>query len=82
MEVYGGVLAMYVYTECHIISVLLKVDHIAHHAKNRLDCESFAKNYILKNKNSIGINKREIKMLSTNFCYGGDEFYELENSKN
>ena len=33
------------------------------HAKNKLDCEAIAKNYIIKNKNTIGINNREIKML-------------------
>ena len=52
------------------------------HAKNKLDCEATAKNYIIKNKNTIGINNREIKMLSTNFCYGGEEIYEIENLKN
>ena len=52
------------------------------HAKNKLDCEAIAKNYIIKNKNTIGINNREIKMLSTNFCYGGEEIYEIENFKN
>ena len=52
------------------------------HAKNKLDCEAIAKNYIIKNKNLIGINNREIKMLSTNFCYGGEEIYEIENFKN
>ena len=52
------------------------------HAKNKLDCEELAKNYIIKNKNTIGINNREIKMLSTNFCYGGEEIYEIENLKN
>ena len=52
------------------------------HAKNKLDCEEIAKNYIIKNKNTIGINNREIKMLSTNFCYGGEEIYEIENLKN
>ena len=51
-------------------------------AKNKLDCEAIAKNYIIRNKNIIGINKRELKMLSTNFCYGGEEIYELENLKN
>ena len=45
------------------------------HSKNRLDCEAIAKNYIIKNKNIIGINNKEIKMLSTNFCYGGEEIY-------
>jgi len=52
------------------------------HSKNKLDCEVIAKNYIIKNKNTIGINKREIKMLSTNFCYGGEEIYEIENLQN
>jgi len=52
------------------------------HAKNKLDCEAIAKNYIIKNKNTIGINNGEIKMLSTNFCYGGEEIYEIENLKN
>ena len=48
-------------------------------AKNKLDCEKNAQNYITKNKNIIGINKRELRMLSTNFCYGGEEIYEIEN---
>ena len=52
------------------------------HAKNKLDCEAIAKNYIIKNKNTFGINNRELKMLSTNFCYGGEEIYEIENLKN
>ena len=52
------------------------------HANNKLNCESIAKNYITKNKNIIGINNRELKMLSTNFCYGGEEIYEIENLKN
>ena len=52
------------------------------HSKNKLNCEAVAKNYILKNKNINKINKRELSMLSTNFCYGGEEVYEIENSKN
>ena len=52
------------------------------HAKSRLDCEAIAKNYIIKNKNILQINKRELKMLSTNFCYGGEEIYEIEDLKN
>ena len=52
------------------------------HANNKLDCEAIAKNYIIKNKNLVKFNKREIRMLSTNFCYGGEEIYEIENLKN
>ncbi len=52
------------------------------HAKNKLDCELIAKSYLINNKNLTGINKAELKMLSTNFCYGGEEVYEIENLKN
>ena len=65
-----------------VITVLSYFYPVIKHAKNKLDCEAIAKNYIIKNKNIIGINNREIKMLSTNFCYGGEEIYEIENLKN
>jgi hypothetical protein len=71
-----------------VITVLLLITTFSYfypvikHAKNKLDCEDVAKNYIVKNKNTIGINKKEIKMLSTNFCYGGEEIYEIENLQN
>jgi len=54
---------------------------VIRHAKNKLDCERTAKNYIIKNKNIIGINKSEIKMISTNFCYGGEEIDKIQNLK-
>ena len=71
-----------------IISFLFLITTLAYfypvvkHAKTKLDCEAIAKNYIIKNKNIIGINNKEIKMISTNFCYGGEEIYEIENLKN
>ena len=65
-----------------VITTLSYFYPVIKHAKNKLDCEAIAKNYIIKNKNTIGINNREIKMLSTNFCYGGEEIYEIENLKN
>ena len=52
------------------------------HSKNKLDCEVIARNYFINKKNIIGIKNRELKMLSTNFCYGGEEIYKIENSKN
>ena len=55
---------------------------VVKHAQNKLDCERIAKNYIIKNKNIMRINKKDLKMLSTNFCYGGEEIYEIENLKN
>ena len=65
-----------------VITTLAYFYPVIKHAKNKLDCEAIAKNYIIKNKNTIGLNNREINMLSTNFCYGGEEIYEIENFKN
>ena len=65
-----------------VITTLAYFYPVIKHAKNKLDCEAIAKNYIIKNKNIIGISNREIKMISTNFCYGGEEIYEIENIKN
>ena len=65
-----------------VITTLAYFYPVIKHAKNKLDCETIAKNYIIKNKNTNAINNREIKMLSTNFCYGGEEIYEIENLKN
>ena len=55
---------------------------VVKHSENKLNCEKIAKNYIIKNKNLTLINKRELKMLSTNFCNGGQEIYEIEDLKN
>tara|TARA_B100000886_G_scaffold299471_1_gene228025 strand:+ start:103 stop:540 length:438 start_codon:yes stop_codon:yes gene_type:complete len=65
-----------------VITILAYCYPVIKHAKNKLDCESIAQNYIIKNKNIIGINNKELRMLSTNFCYGGEEVYEIENLKN
>ena len=65
-----------------VITTLAYFYPVIKHAKNKLDCEAIAKDYIINNKNITGINKRELKMLSTNFCYGGEEIYEIKNLKN
>ena len=65
-----------------VIITLVYFFPVIKHSKNKLDCEAIAKNYILNNKNINGINNKELKMLSTNFCYGGAEIYEIENLKN
>ena len=69
-------------TVLFVIASLSYFYPVVKHAKNKLDCESTAKNYIIKNKNIFGINKKEIKMLSINFCYGGEEIYEIKNLNN
>ena len=65
-----------------VITTLAYFYPVIKHAKNKLDCEAIAKNYIIKNKNTIKINNKEIKMLSTNFCNGGEEIFEIENLRN
>ncbi len=64
-----------------IISMLTYFYPSIKHAKNKLDCQKVAQNYITENKNIKTINKKELKMLSINFCYGGEEIYEIENLK-
>ena len=64
------------------ITILIYFYPVIKNAKNKINCEAIAKNYIIKNKDIAGINKSELKMLATNFCYGGEEIYEIENLKN
>ena len=65
-----------------VITILAYFYPVIKHAKNKLNCEANAKNYIVKNKKIKVINNDTLKLLSTNFCYGGKEIYEIENSKN
>ena len=62
-----------------VITIFAYFYPVVKHAKSKLNCEKTALNYIKKNKNINQINKKELKMLSTNFCYGGEEIYEIEN---
>ena len=57
-----------------VVSTLAYFYPVIQHSKNKLNCETRAKNYIIKNKNIIEMNKKDLKMLATNFCHGGDEF--------
>ena len=65
-----------------LITTLTYFYPVIKYAKSKLDCEAIAKDYIIKNKNVTEINQRELKILSTNFCNGGKEIYEIENLKN
>ena len=69
-------------TVLFVLATLVYFYPVIKHSQNKLDCEVIAKNYIIKNKNIIQISKKELKMLSTNFCYGGKEIYEIETLKN
>ncbi len=52
---------------------------VVKYSRNKLDCEAIARNYITENKNLTNINGKTLKMLSTNFCNGGDEIYDIKN---
>ena len=71
-----------------IIKILFVITAMAYfypviqHSKNKLECETIAKNYIIKNKNTSRLNDKELKMLSINLCSGGEEIYEIKEFKN
>lgn len=52
---------------------------VVKNSKNKLDCQITAQSYITQNKKIIKIDKEELKMLSTNFCNGGDTFNDIQN---
>ena len=62
-----------------VVAVLSYFYPVVKYSKQRLDCETIAKDYIIENKNLIKINRNRLRMLSTNFCNGGDEIYEIKN---
>ena len=64
-----------------IVTAMAYFYPVIKHSKNKLNCEATAESYILKSKKTTNLNKRELKMLSTNFCYGGEEIYKIENLK-
>ena len=64
------------------IAILTYFYPVIKHAKSKLNCETNAKSYFTENKNLKRISKKELSMLATNFCYGGEEIYEIENLKN
>ena len=64
-----------------ILTVLAYFYPVVRQSKNKLECQTIAKDYISKNKDLIKISRKELSMLSTNFCNGGDEIYEIEKIK-
>jgi hypothetical protein len=52
---------------------------VIRYAKNKLDCEKIAKNYIIENRNIVKINNKKLRILSTNFCNGGNEMNRIDN---
>ena len=64
-----------------VLTVLAYFYPVVRQSKNKLECQTIAKDYISENKDLIKITRRELRMLSTNFCNGGEEIYEIKNIK-
>ncbi len=71
----------YIFAILFVISFLAYFYPVVRQSNNKLECQKIAKDYISKNKDLIKISREELSMLSTNFCNGGDEIYEIENIK-
>ena len=69
----------YIFAFLFILAGLTYFFPVVKYSKSKLECESISKNYILENKNLNKINRKQLGMLSTNFCNGGNEIYEIEN---
>ena len=69
----------FIFTFLFILAGLTYFLPVVKYSKSKLECESISKSYILENKNLNKINKKQLGMLSTNFCNGGNEIYEIEN---
>ena len=65
-----------------VLAALAYFYPVVKYSKTKLNCESIAKNYILENKKLNKLNRKQLRMLSTNFCNGGNEIYEIENLNN
>ena len=47
-------------------------------SKSKLECEHNARSYISNYKNLLNLSSKQLKMLSTNFCNGGEEINEIK----
>ena len=70
-----------IFTFLFFLIVLAYFYPVVRQSKNKIECQTIAKDYISKNTDLIKITRRELRMLSTNFCNGGEEIYEIKNIK-
>ena len=70
-----------IFTFLFVLTVMAYFYPVVKNSKNKLECQTIAKDYIGENKDLIKITRKELSMLSTNFCNGGDEIYEIKNIK-
>ena len=66
-------------TYLFVLSGFIYFYPVVKYSIKKLDCQSTANKYILDNKNTNNLNINQLRMISTNFCNGGNEIYEIEN---
>tara|TARA_Y100000991_G_C21864074_1_gene302175 strand:+ start:59 stop:493 length:435 start_codon:yes stop_codon:yes gene_type:complete len=71
----------FLFTFIFTLTALAYFYPVVKYSKTKLDCENTAKKYIIENKSLNVIKRKQLRMLSTNFCNGGSEIYEIENIK-
>lgn len=55
---------------------------VIQYSKTKIQCQRSAKKYILENKSIQNIDNQKLRMVSVNFCHGGNEIDELKGSRN
>ena len=68
-----------IFTYFFVLAAFIYFYPVVKYSKTKLNCQDTAKKYILNNKNTNKLNIKELRMLSTNFCNGGNEIYEIKN---
>ena len=68
-------------TYLFVLSGFIYFYPVVKYSIKKLDCQTAANKYILDNKNTNKLNIKQLRMISTNFCNGGNEIYEIENLK-
>ena len=66
-------------TYLFVLSGFIYFYPVVKYSIKKLDCQTAANKYILDNKNTKNLNIKQLRMISTNFCNGGNEIYEIEN---
>ena len=66
-------------TYLFVLSGFIYFYPVVKYSIKKLDCQTAANKYILDNKNTNKLNIKQLRMISTNFCNGGNEIYEIEN---
>ncbi len=70
-----------IFTYLFVLAGFIYFYPIVKYTKTKLNCQEVANKYILDNKNINKSNIKQLRMLATNFCNGGNEIYEIENLK-